>query len=38
MEAGAQAGDLESGWAQFERVLEEHGRVVLALNAQTVAA
>jgi len=38
MEAGAQAGDPESGWAQFERVLEEHERVVLALNAQTAAA
>ena len=38
MEAGAQAGNLESAWAQFERVLEEHERVVLALNAQTAAA
>jgi two-component system, sensor histidine kinase and response regulator len=38
MEASAHAGNLESTWTALERLVEEHERVVLALNAQTVAA
>jgi len=38
LEADAKVGNLESAWTQLELLVEEHERVVLALNAQTVAA
>jgi two-component system, sensor histidine kinase and response regulator len=38
LEANAKVGNLESAWTQLELLVEEHERVVLALNAQTVAA
>jgi two-component system sensor histidine kinase/response regulator len=38
LEATAKVGNLESAWTQLDLLVEEHERVVLALNAQTVAA
>ena len=38
LEANAKAGHLESAWTQMDRVIEEHARVVTALQAQTEAA
>ena len=38
LETGARAGHLESAWTQLDRVIDEHARVVSALQAQTEAA
>jgi HPt (histidine-containing phosphotransfer) domain-containing protein len=38
LEASALAGNLGSAWPHLERLVEEYEQVVLALNAQTVAA
>jgi CheY-like chemotaxis protein len=38
LEATAKAGKLEPAWNLLDRMVEEHNRVLLALNAQTAAA
>ena len=38
LEATAKSGKLEPAWALLDRMAEEHGRVLLALQAQTAAA
>lgn len=38
METSAKGGKLDSGWPLLDRMVEEHNRVLLALNAQTAAA
>jgi HPt (histidine-containing phosphotransfer) domain-containing protein len=38
LETSARLGKLESGWAMLDQIVEEHRRVLLALNAQTAAA
>jgi two-component system sensor histidine kinase/response regulator len=38
LEAIAKTGKLASAWAMLDRMVEEHNRVLLALNAQTAAA
>jgi two-component system, sensor histidine kinase and response regulator len=38
LETTAKTGKLESAWGTLDRVVEEHSRVLLALNAHTAAA
>jgi len=38
MEATAKNGKLDAAWALLDRMVEEHNRVLLALDAQTAAA
>ncbi len=38
LEDTAKTGKLDSAWALLDRMVEEHSRVLLALNAQTAAA
>ncbi|HTC44935.1 MAG TPA: response regulator [Steroidobacteraceae bacterium] len=38
LETSARQGKLASGWAMLDQIVEEHRRVLLALNAQTAAA
>jgi signal transduction histidine kinase/CheY-like chemotaxis protein len=38
LEATAKTGRLGAAWAMLDRMVEEHNRVLLALNAQTAAA
>ena len=38
LETSARLGKLAAGWALHDQIVEEHRRVLLALNAQTAAA